>query len=91
MKNERARSSQYRGVHAVPSGKFQVSLKSKTQMGMEGVNAYGYIFLGTFDDEDEAARAYDARARFLGLVAWCNFPDDDGPAPKRRNRRNRRS
>ena len=89
MKNESraALSSQYRGVFAQPWGKFQAKLKSKTQIGMEGVNADGQMYLGTFDDEDEAARAYDARARTLGLDDRCNFPDDDGPAPKRRNRR----
>ena len=91
MRNERARSSQYRGVHASPSGKFIASLSCKSQMGMDGVDAHNVNHLGSFDDEVDAARAYDARARFLGLDARCNFPDDDGPAPKRRNRRNRRS
>ena len=81
MRNARARSSQYRGVHASPSGKFIASLSCKSQMGMDGVDAHNVIHLGSFDDEVDAARAYDARARFLGKFAWCNFDDDHGPAP----------
>lgn len=38
-------------------------------------------FLGAFDTEEEAARAYDRRARQLGLPERCNFFDDDAPAP----------
>lgn len=38
-------------------------------------------FLGAFDTEEEAARAYDRRARQLGLPERCNFFDDEAPAP----------
>ena len=41
-------------------------------------------FIGSFEDEVEAARAYDARARALGHPEWCNFCDDEaaGSYPK---------
>ena len=40
-------------------------------------------YIGTFDDKRDAARAYDARVRALGLDARLNFPDEHGPAPPR--------
>ena len=40
-------------------------------------------YIGTFDEKSDAARAYDARVRALGLDARLNFPDEDGPAPQR--------
>jgi AP2 domain len=37
-------------------------------------------YLGSFDNEIEAARAYDARARILfGPYARLNFPEDATP------------
>ena len=60
--------SRYRGVKASTSGKWVASI----QKGGPSTKTY----LGTFDVEEDAARAYDARARFLGEHAWCNFPDD---------------
>jgi hypothetical protein len=40
-------------------------------------------YIGTFDDKRDAAKAYDARVRALGLDARLNFPDEHGPAPPR--------
>ena len=40
-------------------------------------------YIGTFDEKRDAAKAYDARVRALGLDARLNFPDEDGPAPPR--------
>ena len=40
-------------------------------------------YIGTFDFKRDAARAYDARVRALGLDARLNFPDEHGPAPPR--------
>ena len=40
-------------------------------------------YIGTFDEKRDAARAYDARVRALGLDARLNFPDEHGPAPPR--------
>ncbi len=38
-----------------------------------------HIFIGYFDDEQEAARAYDARAKELyGEFAAVNFPEGKG-------------
>jgi len=43
-------------------------------------------YIGTFEDELSAARAFDARARELGLDDYCNFSDDEGPPPQRNRR-----
>ena len=70
-------SSRYRGVKTSGSGRKWVA---SIQKGGPSTKTY----LGTFDVEEDAARAYDARARFLGEHAWCNFPDDtavDARAP----------
>lgn len=62
------RSSKFKGVDAVPCAskklwQARISHKNKT------------IFLGRFDDEEAAARAYDAAARELqGEFARLNFP-----------------
>ena len=42
--------------------------------------------MGTFDDEIEAARAYDRKAiEVFGEYAWLNFPEERGrPAHRRR-------
>jgi len=61
-------SSKYKGVTKVPTGKFRACIRS-------GGGPPEY--LGQFDDEREAAEAYDARARELGKHAWCNFDEDD--------------
>jgi len=69
-------SSRYRGVKASGFGKWVASI----QKGGPSTKTY----LGTFDVEEDAARAYDARARFLGEHRFCNFPDEtavDARAP----------
>lgn len=41
-------------------------------------------FLGLFDEEDDAARAYDdASRRLRGAAAKCNFLQDGTPCPRR--------
>ena len=40
-------------------------------------------YIGTFDEKRDAAKAYDARVRALGLDVRLNFPDEHGPAPPR--------
>ena len=47
--------------------------KWAAHIGMNGKQ----IYLGVFDTEEEAARAYDAKARELfGEFAYLNFPDE---------------
>lgn len=62
--------SKYRGVAKRFCGrKFDARFKSE--------------FLGCWDDEITAARAYDTKVRALGKPHYCNFPDDEAPPPKR--------
>lgn len=35
--------------------------------------------IGTFDTEEEAARAFDARARYLGVPERCNYDERGSP------------
>ena len=37
--------------------------------------------IGTFPTEEEAALAYDRRAREIGRTLWINFPDPPAPPP----------
>ena len=67
------KKSQYRGVSRRASGKWTAQLCHR------GKNED----LGKFDDEKSAARAYDARARELGMHSRCNFDEDDEPPPQR--------
>ena len=67
------KKSQYRGVWRRASGKWTAQLCHR------GKNED----LGKFDDEKSAARAYDARARELGMHSRCNFDEDDEPPPQR--------
>lgn len=61
-------TSGYKGVH--PSGR---SKKWVAQIG----HHYKRIHLGTFENKEDAARAYDAKAKELfGEFAWLNFPEE---------------
>ncbi|MBN2128091.1 MAG: HNH endonuclease [Sedimentisphaerales bacterium] len=63
----RNRASSYKGVSIRYNG------KATAQIGCRG----GILWLGTFDNEIEAAKAYDRKAYELhGEFAYLNFPDE---------------
>ena len=73
-------SSKYKGVSYEPKlGKYVASICPNRK----------YTFLGCFDDEIEAARAYDrAAVKAFGQYAYLNFPEEhkpvhDPPKPRR--------
>ena len=70
IRNSRGRhkTSKYKGVHwNKRAGKWVSSITEKGK----------YEFLGHFDDEAEAAKIYDKRAkRLFGEYAYLNFPDE---------------
>jgi hypothetical protein len=58
-------TSRFKGVHRDPSGKWKAGIRVGGQQ----------TFIGLFDDEIEAAKAYDGMARKLfGDFAYLNFP-----------------
>ncbi|HEY1248462.1 MAG TPA: AP2/ERF family transcription factor [Nitrososphaera sp.] len=63
------RSSEYKGVTQYRDGRWMARIM---------VN-YQQIFLGYFNTEEEAARAYDEAAiRYFGEYAYLNFPSEHG-------------
>ena len=66
-------TSAWRGVTGRP-GKWEAHIKmpnKKTE------------YLGTFETEVDAARAFDAKCRAVRTNPRLNFPDENAPAPKR--------
>lgn len=60
------KSSPYKGVYVTPQGRFAARIRVAKTLH----------YLGTFPDEEAAARAHDSKAReLLGDRATLNFPE----------------
>lgn len=61
------KTSKYKGVYKVESGKFEAQIKLN----------YKSKSLGRYHTEEEAAKVYDSVARFyMGEFAYCNFEEE---------------